>query len=97
MLESVLQSPLASVVLLIVLLYFAFGFFDSKRVQDEREEMIQLRAQTLVHKLTLAALTLAAFGVFYFPAVPAVYPLLMTVVAHMLGEIGAKLYYRRRY
>lgn len=90
-----LESLLPYFVPLTVLVYFVFTHFDGRRIKDEREEMIGLRAQSLVQKLTLAALTGSSIWVFLRPGVSAVYPLLIVVVAYMWGEIFSKLYYRR--
>lgn len=92
-----LEFALPSLLLVMVFIYFVFDHFEGRRPQDEREELIQLRAQTLVQKLTLGALSLGALWVFLQPAVAAVYPLMLAVCAHMAGDIVARLYYRRRY
>lgn len=82
------------IALLSVALYFVIDFLDGRRVKDEREDLIKLKAHELTHKFTcfcLGLLTgLYAMGIHL--ATPLV--LLVVVAATLYGEIAAKLYFR---
>ena len=47
-------------VLVSVLIYFAFDYFDAKRIRDEREELIRLKTYALLQKLTMLTITAVA-------------------------------------
>ncbi len=78
-------------------LYFAFDFWDSRRIKDEREELIQLKTFELVHKLMMFSLTAIAFVLVYDPFLPSIYTIMVIVLAAMYGEVFAKVYYRTKY
>ena len=80
-----------------VLIYFCFDYFESKRIKDEREELIKLKTFELSQKVTLAALTLMSALLMFYPALPGYAAILIFVFAFMYAEIFGKLYYRRKY
>lgn len=92
-----LEIGLRGLAMVSVILYFVFGFWDSKRIQDEREELIRLKSFELMHKLTLISVTLAAVVILWNPDIAATYPVMLVVLASMYGEIFGKLFYRRKY
>ena len=79
-----------------ILVYFIFSFFEDRRVDDEREELIRLKTFELVQKLTMWAITAFAVVICFQPQFPAIYPLLVLVLANMYSEIAAKIYFRKK-
>lgn len=82
--------------LISVLIYFLFEFFDRKTVKDEREELVRLKTFELMQKLTMGSLTGIALLFVWDPQMPAIFPIIVLVVASMYGEIVGKLYFRKR-
>jgi hypothetical protein len=80
-----------------VIIYFCFDYFDSKRIKDEREELIKLKTFEFSQKVALAALTLLSASLMFFPALPGYVAILIFVFAFMYAEIFGKLYFRRKY
>lgn len=80
-----------------VVLYFIFDYLDGKVVKDEREELIRLKTYELMQKLTMWSLTFIAITFTIVPEMPAVLPVMVLIFASMYGEIGGKLYFRRKY
>ncbi len=77
-------------------IYFVIDFLDSRRVEDEREKLIQLKALELAHKATMATLTFCAFSYAYLPSLDAQYVILSLILVALYGELGAKIYYRSK-
>lgn len=77
-------------------IYFLFDFWDARRVEDERECLIQLKALELAHKITMAALTLSALCYAARPGLDAQYVILALIAAALYGEVLAKIWYRAR-
>lgn len=80
-----------------VLLYFVFDYYESKRIKDEREEFIRLKTFELIQRLTIVSLTLIAISFIFYPAMPAIFPVMVIVLASLYGEIFGKIYFRRKY
>ncbi|MGZ3653002.1 MAG: hypothetical protein ACXVB9_18465 [Bdellovibrionota bacterium] len=76
--------------------YFIVDFFDSRRVEDERERLIQLKALELAHKVTMAALTGLAAMYAFRPGVDAQIVILTMIAVALYGEVAAKIFYRWR-
>ena len=77
-------------------LYFIVDFRDARRVEDEREKLIQLKALELAHKITMACLTLAAAVYAISPGLDPQYVILALIAAALYGEVAAKVWYRSR-
>ena len=77
-------------------IYFVFDFWDARRVEDEREKLIQLKALELAHKITMACLTGAAVLYAASPTLDAQFVILALIAAALYGEVVAKLWYRTR-
>lgn len=90
--------PNVSLVITVVSIsvYFIFSFFDGRRVNDEREELIRLKTFELVQKLTMWALTAFAIAISLQPQMPAFYAVMALVLANMYGEIAAKIFFRMK-
>ncbi len=77
-------------------IYFLVDYLDGRRVNDEREELIKLKALELAHKASMAALTALAGVLFFFPWMNAQFVILAMIAAALYGEVLAKVYYRWR-
>ena len=77
-------------------LFFLFDFIDARRVEDEREKLIQVKALELAHKITMACLTVLAATYAYHPGLDAQYVILALIAAALYGEVLAKIWYRSR-
>lgn len=77
-------------------IYLVFDFLDRKRVKDEREEWIRLKAYEFTGTLSTWALTAAAVLLWFRPDLPAFYAVTGIILATMYGEILGKIYYRRK-
>ena len=93
MLDFVFLRP---ILFISILIYFIFEHFDSKQVKDEREELIRLKTNELVHRVT--TLTVSAFALlyFFFPWMNALYPILAIIFSFLYTEIIGKIYFRRK-
>ncbi|MGZ3692363.1 MAG: hypothetical protein ACXVAX_12725 [Pseudobdellovibrio sp.] len=80
-----------------VVLYFVFDFFDSKKVKDEREEFIKLKANELVQKATLFTIALLSIAYMLYPGMPAYIPLICIILCNLYSEIVGKIYFRNKY
>ncbi|MBL7687171.1 MAG: hypothetical protein JNJ49_03980 [Bdellovibrionaceae bacterium] len=85
------------VVLFTVVVYFAFSYFDTKSVKDEREELIRLKTFELMQKLTVWTLVIIAASLAIWPETPAIFPVMALVVSSMYTEVFGKIYYRKKY
>ncbi len=85
------------IILLTVIIYYVFEYFDEKQIADEREKLIQLKTYELVHKVTTAALLLVAVTYVLIPTMNALIPVLVLVFAFLYTEIIGKIYYRKKF
>jgi len=74
--------------------YFLVDFLDSRRVEDEREKLIQLKALELAHKVTMGALTILAALYAFHPGTDAQIVILTMIAVALYGEVAAKIYFR---
>ena len=76
-------------------IYLAFYLWDRKTIDDEREQLIELKAAELQQWTSTAGLVITTAAYLYHPRLDAIYPILVfaltSAYAHMLG----KAYYRR--
>lgn len=84
------------IVILSVVIYLAFAFWDRKQLKDEREKLIELKTSELQSKMTLYALMALALLYWVHPDVPAWVCLLVINVANLYTEIIGKIYLRRK-
>ena len=77
-----------------VVVYFIFDFFDSKRIVDEREELIKLKSSVFSHRLMMSCLSLMSVAFLIYPNMHAFYPIMGSIISSMYGEIIGKMYYR---
>ncbi len=80
-----------------VIIYFIYDYFEGKQIKDEREELIRLKTYELVHKATTTTLCALAVLYFFFPGMPALYPVLAVVFSFLYTEIVGKIYFRKKY
>lgn len=73
-----------------------FDYFDSRRLRDERENLIRLKAFELTHKILQAVLLLLAISLLVWgePTAPAA--VVLVVMAALYGEIFSKWWFRRQ-
>lgn len=72
-------------------------FFDCRQINDERREMIRLRALRLTQKLSLGVLIIITFTNCFVKDIPNIYILGTLLVSHILFEVGFKYYFERKY
>jgi hypothetical protein len=84
-----------ALLLLSIVVYFVFDRFESRRVQDEREEFIHLKSLEFVQRATLLSVTLLALLYATLPGLSPLIPILTVVLASMYSEILAKIWLRR--
>ncbi|MCC2678361.1 MAG: hypothetical protein K0R29_937 [Pseudobdellovibrio sp.] len=80
-----------------VVIYFIYDYIDKKRIKDEREEFLVLKAFEWMQKISLFCMTLLSVIYLFYPDMPAYVPLIVLVITTMYTEIFAKLYLRRKY
>ncbi len=80
-----------------VVVYFIFDFIDSKKLKDEREEFIKLKANELVQKATLFTVALLSVAYMLYPSMPAYVPIILIVLCSLYSEIFGKIYFRNKY
>lgn len=85
------------ILLITVVIYFIFDYFDEQLLKDEREEFIRLKTFELVHKVTTFALCAIAIAYTFFPWLNALYPILILILAYFYTELAGKIYYRRKF
>jgi hypothetical protein len=78
-------------------IFFLVDFWDARRVEDEREKLIQLKALELAHKVTMACLTAAAVLYAVSPGLDAQFVILALIAAALYGEVAAKVWYRSKF
>lgn len=84
-------------ILVSILIYFIFDYFDGRQVKDERYEFIRLKSFEFVQKTTLFALLALAITYLFIPFISGKLVIMILILASLYGEIGAKLYLRRKY
>jgi len=84
------------IVALSILIYLAFTLWDRRRIKDEREQLIELKASELQSKITLLALVVLAIYYYFHPTMPAWVCLLAMNVSYLYSEIFGKIFWRAR-
>ncbi len=84
-------------ILLSVIVYFIFDFFEQKKVKDEREEFLKLKTFELVQKITLFSVSVLAIAYLLYPEMPAYVPIIIITICGMYTEIIGKTFLRRKY
>jgi hypothetical protein len=87
---------LRGIALLTLAIYFLFDYLDGRRVRDEREELIRLKALEFAHKANMGVLTVLAFLYASHSRVNAQLVILSLIASALYGEIAAKVFYRWR-
>lgn len=82
-------------VLLSIVIYFIYDYFDGKQVKDEREELIKLKTFALVQKVNMTALFLLSLVYFFVPFISGVIIIVVLILSSLYSEILAKIYYRK--
>ena len=77
-----------------IVFYFIFDFLDGRRVVDEREELIRLKALELAHKASMLTLSLLAIAYIFYPSLNTLGVIFCLVFASLYTEILGKLFYR---
>ncbi|MCM0606250.1 MAG: hypothetical protein KA715_09180 [Xanthomonadaceae bacterium] len=91
-----LATIIRSIAILSVAIYLGFDFWDSRRVKDEREELIQLKSLEFAHKATIGMLTLLALIYVFYAELDALYIFLGIILSSLYTEIFGKIYFRRK-
>lgn len=91
-----LPTIIRSIALVSVIIYLAFDYLDSKRVKDEREELIQLKSLEFAHKSTIGMLSVLALIYLFYAELDALYIFLGIILSSLYTEILGKLYFRRK-
>lgn len=84
------------IVVLSIVIYLAFAFWDRKQVKDEREKLIELKTSELQSKITLYALVFLAALYWTNPEMPAWICLLVINFANLYTEVFGKIYLRHK-
>lgn len=84
------------IVVLSIVIYLGFAFWDRKQVKDEREKLIELKTTELQSKITLYALMALAILYWANPEMPAWICLLVINFASLYTEIIGKIYWRAK-
>ena len=85
------------VILVSVIIYFIFDHFDKVEVNDEREELIRLKTFQVVQKVNTGTLLVLALSYFFFSYIPGLLIIFILILSSLYTEIGAKLYFRKKY
>jgi hypothetical protein len=85
---------IAWLVILSIVIYLLFYFWDGRQVKDEREKWIDLKTSEFQSKMTLYVLILLAVFYWWHPEMPAWICLLAINGANLYSEIAGKIYWR---
>lgn len=85
------------ILLLSVLVYFAYDHFEEKRLQDEREELIRLKTYAFVQKANTFALLLLSLAYFFTHDINGTLIIFILILSSLYTEMAAKIYFRKRY
>ncbi|GEM_PF-3530004 len=77
-------------------IYLAIEFLNRNEVKDERHQMIELKTQALVSKLTAAALVLISLVYIFYPDTEGIYLLFFLAMTFLSTEILARQYYKQK-
>ena len=79
-----------------VLLYGFLDLVDKRRIQDEREEWIRLKAADFQQRLNLIAVTAMSLYLYLSPGFSPYSCIQIFILSSLYGEVVGKLYYRFR-
>ncbi|MBL6988594.1 MAG: hypothetical protein ISR65_02405 [Bacteriovoracaceae bacterium] len=85
------------IILLSIVVYFIYDYFDGKQIKDEREELIKLKTFEFVQKANTFALLLLSIAYFFTVYIDGMLIIVVLIVSSLYTEIFAKLYYRKKY
>ena len=94
-----MQNPVESFRYLLVasiVTYFVYDLIDRRRVRDEREDLIQLKALSAASQYQFYALCLCAFLYWMNPEINALWPILGLTIFSLYSEMGLKIYFRKK-
>ncbi len=77
-------------------IYLVIEFLNRNEIKDERYQMIELKTQALVSKLTAAALVLISLVYIFYPDTEGLYLLFFLAMTFLSTEILAKQYYKQK-
>lgn len=77
-------------------IYLAIEFLNRNEIKDERYQMIELKTQALVSKLTAAALVLISLVYIFYPDTEGLYLLFFLAMTFLSTEILARQYYKQK-
>ena len=87
---------LRSFVFASALLYVLADWRDRRRLQDEREQLIKLKAGTVVQNLSVAVVVCATVYYMHNPRVDAIYLIVAVAGSLIYGNLLGSWWYRRR-
>lgn len=77
-------------------IYLAIELLTRNEIKDERYQLIELKTQALVSKLTATALVLISTVYIFYPATEGLYLLFFLAMTFLATEILAKQYYKNK-
>lgn len=84
------------IIVVSVVCYFIFDFFEFRVVKDEREELVRLKTFELIHRLNTLAILAMVLLMFVVPEMLSSHVLTLFILTSMYGEIAGKIYFRWR-
>ena len=77
-------------------IYLVIELLTRNEIKDERYQLIELKTQALVSKLTATALVLISIVYIFYPATEGLYLLFFLAMTFLATEILAKQYYKQK-
>ncbi|OYZ23473.1 MAG: hypothetical protein B7Y39_04790 [Bdellovibrio sp. 28-41-41] len=77
-------------------IYLIIELLTRNEIKDERYQLIELKTQALVSKLTATALVLISTVYIFYPATEGLYLLFFLAMTFLATEILAKQYYKNK-
>ncbi len=77
-------------------IYMVIELLTRNEIKDERYQLIELKTQALVSKLTATALVLISTVYIFYPATEGLYLLFFLSMTFLSTEILAKQYYKNK-
>ncbi|MBF0206624.1 MAG: hypothetical protein HQK53_07020 [Oligoflexia bacterium] len=86
-----------SIILISIIVYFIYDYFEGKQIKDEREEWIKLKTFEFVQKANTFTLLLLSIAYFFIPYINGIIIIMILIISSLYTEIAAKLFYKRKY
>ncbi|MBF0209124.1 MAG: hypothetical protein HQK53_19875 [Oligoflexia bacterium] len=86
-----------SIILISIIVYFIYEYFEGKQIKDEREEWIKLKTFEFVQKANTCTLLLLSIAYFFIPYINGMVIIMILIISSLYTEIAAKLYYKKKY